>query len=571
MAPKQDSTESAAPDLTDLIKRDGQKLRTILRNRKFGELEKRGIVTETGFAHCEVVEGLTPVLLSAAEDADVKVRSNAIYLLSELGPVDAGPLFLRLAQSDDKDSRVAAAAGLRKLERCGPELVKPFLELFRNPDHAVRGYAAEALFRLESVDDVESSDLVAALAVLPDGDTDVAETVGWLLARNGRVRVAELVQCLSRSEFAVRLAALKALYLLDMDAARVGDGARALAGDKVPAIRAWAVLLAARADAAGLEAWVPKLTEIVTGGHSNEISLLALTLLARAGEHAADSLPAILGKRRTLGGFPDELPIHEFGAAAVPHIRAALAANQISLHDALTWLGKLGDTEALSLAGADIRRAADNLGWFGEAGLQRARVVLEDQAQDALHPAVIQGLRHAGDGAVSLLRAQLTKGNGLAKTVAARVAAQNELRVLAPELKALLTDAHRQAPIASACALVRFGEDGEAKQVLAREWERKPGFVAVEIVKARVLAMEFLPLALQELANPEECGVVIGVIEFLGAHAEEGERNHAIDALRRVCGKWSSLRYEALRAAERLRRPDIQEPFPTLRQGSYPP
>lgn len=421
--------------------------------------------------------------------------------------------------------------------------------------------------------------LVNALTVLKEPrDTAVAETLAWLLARNGKNQAPELIQRLSHAFFAVRLGALKALFYLKAIGSAL-EHAKALLNDEMLPIRMWATVAIASAHTSEteLQASVPSLTKVISTPwedyQSSELKWVAVRLLASAGGVAATSVPAILANWN-FGGTAWELPIEAFGASAIPHIYDAIKAGSVKEHDGLVWLAKLSAPGAIEFAdrivekGSKAHYAATCYGLLGSEGLERARQLLKDPARVDLQSYVVQGLRHAGKEAATPIAEVLHSGSREGKQSAASVAGELRLGELEKELSAATKDQFEDVRIASACALFQLGRREASGQVLLREWDRYADHVVVAIVNTRIQATELLPLLLARLSEPDNCtSTAIKAVGVLAAAASKEERGRIVGKLRDISGLWDPLRKDAVTTAAKLENPHIEVPFPTALYG----
>jgi HEAT repeat protein len=530
------------------------------------------VLGNMGFVHRRTVAELTPALLEAVDDEETSVRANAAYLLAELGPVEAAPVWLRWLTSDSEDLRVQAGLGLKQLERVEQGLAPSLLVALQSGYRSARLHAAEALFRLESVDSLQPPEVLEALRCPEvNNDFDVAETVGWLMARNAREQLPKLARGLAEEPAAVRLVVLKGLYLSKFNTPGLARLVASMGTDTTRPVRSWAIVASAALERSHLSPWVESLTDAFEQAHSLDVRRAALRLLADAGEIAAASVPRVLNQRAALGGSADEIPIEAFGPQAVPHIYSAMNAGKIQRHEGLVWLGKLKVERAVllideAIAQGFVNQALEALGLFGDAGLSRAGVFLGDSTKVDLHPAAIRGLRYVPQQAVPLLSRQLTTGTPASKRAAAVFSAKHGLGALLPELTRGLRDASERVQIASACALVRLGQPVLAGDILVRHFQLGTDAAFLEVVETGAYLPQLLPLALERLSDPAKCFAVIGAIGVLAAQATTEDRQRAIDTLHGVSGMWAPLRAHTARTAARLRRPDLDDPFPTLKE-----
>jgi HEAT repeat protein len=491
---------AARLDVAELLENDARKLRQILRLKSYSEKLRDGrILGRGGFVPRPTIDKLAPALVRCIEGKNRNVRVNALNLLVDLGPASAQPVLLRLIDGDDSELRSWAASGLKKLQRCGPDLLEPLLAALGNRDNWVRIRACEALFRLDDVHEIPVARLLASLRALRDPATDVvaSETMAWLLARNAASDVPQLVDGLASDVFGIRLASLKALYLLEPIDESVLPRVEALVDDD-PAIGVWATIASARfAPREDLPRRIPSLTDVIARrdwpqGNQHDFRLAAFGLLAGLGERAAASVPAILAAKTLFGRTAWETPIEAFGASAIPQIHTAIESGVVEDYDGIVWLGKLRDAGALALVDRMVAKgryphtAAECYGLFGNEGVARVSALLRDPARAGLAGYAVAGLRHAGDEALPLLADTLKAGSPAAKRSAAFVAAGSEddltfrswggprvsktsFAALRPQLADLLDDATPDVRVASACALIRLGDGDRAREVLDHE------------------------------------------------------------------------------------------------------
>lgn len=576
--PSRKKSEQPLP-AAELVANRAKKLRNILRHVQYGEkLSAAGMVQGLGCVQRHNADALATALPDCINDGNETTRRNAVELLGELGPSSAQSVLLRLIDSDEHEElRSWAAIGLKKLARCGSELLDPFLAALHNEERSVRIEACRALYRLENANEIRIASLLDALASLPDPSRNLgtSETMAWLLARNGKGNIPELVRGLESESSAVRLACLKALYYMDCVDADVAGRARKLLDDKdVLAIPAWTTVALARACSSDetFARWIPSLVDVLripwADYLSSELKRAALNLLAKAAASAVSAVPVILGVRDQFGGTAWELPIEAFGRDAIPHIYAALTAGTIRDYEAVVWLAKLGDADALGLVDVIVAKesyahyAAQCYGLMGHAGLDRARRLLEDPSRANIHRFIVAGLGHGKSG-ISLMSEVLRSGSRAAQVAVAELAGRAKLAELEPQLTSALENEYSGVRNTSACALVRLGHTERPTRILLDEWGRDPFSVTTPLLQTRAVVTDLVPSALGMLAEPENCGPsAVQVLGLLAVAVSVEDKQRVIDTLRDLSGLWSPLRKEAVIVASKLERPDIEVPFP---------